>query len=188
MADSESFTDHRRRAISLLQEATRLIGEHSESSDTSTASVLNSDTNQNAISQGQLRQRTDNTQRQNGSSGSATSSTRSPLVSTINSVRERSLGNFRYLFAPYSSINRRHLSSSNQEANPPSKRKKHNAAPKFKVRETWTHTFFCLANREQIVAPSAALKARLQQAGLGRRKICFNWKATAAEVKTKIEG
>ncbi len=49
-----------------------------------------------------------------------------------------------------------------------------------------TH-YICLANREQIVAPSAALKARLQQAGLGHRKICFNWKATAAEVKTKLE-
>ena len=60
---------------------------------------------------------------------------------------------------------------------------KNNAAPKFKPPETWTHTFFCLADREQIVA----LKARLQQAGLGRRKICFNWKATAGEVKTKLE-
>jgi tRNA/tmRNA/rRNA uracil-C5-methylase (TrmA/RlmC/RlmD family) len=38
-----------------------------------------------------------------------------------------------------------------------------------------------------MVAPSAALKARLQQAGLGRKKICFNWKASAAEVKTKLE-
>ena len=103
----------------------------------------------------------------------------------VNSVRERSLGNFRDLFAPYGSSNRRSLSSSS--AHPPSKRKKHNAVPKFKVRETWTHTFFCLANRKQIVAPSIALKTRLQQAGLGRRKICFNWKATAAEVKTKLE-
>ncbi len=54
MADSESSGDHCPGAISLLQEATRLIGEHSE--HTSTASVLSSDTNQNAISQGQLRQ------------------------------------------------------------------------------------------------------------------------------------
>ena len=44
-----------------------------------------------------------------------------------------------------------------------------------------------LANREQIVAPSAALKTRLQQTGLGRKKICFNWKASTAEVKTKLE-
>ena len=57
---------------------------------------------------------------------------------------------------------------------------------KFKLRETWTHTF-CLANREQIVAPSVVLKASLQQVGLGRKKICFNWKATAADVKTKLE-
>ena len=37
------------------------------------------------------------------------------------------------------------------------------------------------------MAPSASPKARLQQAGLGRRMICSNWKATAAEVKTKLE-
>ena len=48
-----------------------------------------------------------------------------------------------------------------------------------------TH-ILCLANREQIVAPSIALKTHLQ-AGLGQRKICFNWKATVAEVKTKLE-
>ncbi|CAB4032601.1 Hypothetical predicted protein [Paramuricea clavata] len=188
MAEGEGFD--RRRAVSLLQEATRLIGEYSGSSDTSTTQFLNSEPIQNAISQGQQQhhQRTDNiNQRQNisGSTESNTSSTPSP--SLVNSVRERSLGNFRDLFAPYGSSNRRSLSSSHQSAHPPSKRKKQNAVPKFKVCETWTHTFFCLANREQIVAPSTALKTRLQQAGLGRKKICFNWKATAAEVKTKLE-
>ena len=179
MADSESFRQDRRRAISLLQEATRLIGEGYESSNTSSARVLNSETNQNAISLGrQNRQDTQRPQRQNESSSSTSSS----------STLTRTLGNFRDLFAPYRSNNRGSLSSMNQEARPPKKRKKHNnAAPKFKLRETWTHTFFCLANREQIVAPSVALKTSLQQAGLGRKKICFNWKATAADVKTKLE-
>jgi hypothetical protein len=174
MAEGEGFD--RRRAVSLLQEATRLIGEYSGSSDTSTTQFLNSEPIQNAISQGQQQQhqRTDNiNQRQNisGSTESNTSSTPSP--SLVNSVRERSLGNFRDLFAPHGSSNRRSLSSSHQSAHPPSKRKKQNAVPKFKVCETWTHTFFCLANREQIVAPSIALKTRLQQAGLGRKKDLF---------------
>ena len=50
MADRESFRQDRRRAISLLQETTRLIGEEYESSNTSRTRVLNSETNQNAIS------------------------------------------------------------------------------------------------------------------------------------------
>ena len=176
IADSEGFRDDRRQAISLLQEATRLIGEQCESSDS----------NHNTISQATQQHERTNTQSSTSSTHSSSTSS-SSVSSTGNSVRERSLGNFRDPFAPYRSTNRRSLSSSNQEANPPSKRKKHNAAPKFKPRETWTHTFFCSADREQIVAPSTALKARLQQAGLGRRKICFNWKATAGEVKTKLE-
>ena len=73
------------------------------------------------------------------------------------------------------STNQGNLSSSNQEAIPPRKRKKHNnAAPEDQVREMWTRTFFWLANREKIMALSSALKTRLQQAGLGRKEICFN--------------
>ena len=40
VADSESFRQDRRRAILLLQEATRLIGEEYESSNTSRARVV----------------------------------------------------------------------------------------------------------------------------------------------------
>ena len=161
MADNESFRQDRQQAISLLQEATRLIGEES---DISTAQVSN------AICQGQ--QNRENTQRPQRQSASSCST-----------ISTRTLGNFRDLFAPYRSSNRGNLSSSNQEAKPPNKRKKHDNAPKFKLRETWTHTFFAW----QIVTASVALKASLQQAGLGRKKICFNCKATAAEVKTKLE-
>ena len=112
MADNEG----RQRAIALLQEATRLIGEESQS--------VNMETNQYTISQGQQHHEgTENTQRplHNASRRTSTSLTRSPSLSAINnSVRERSLGNFRDLFAPYRSTNRG-LSSSNQEAIPPRK-------------------------------------------------------------------
>ena len=114
MADNESFRQDRQRAISLLQKATRLIGEES---DISTAQVSN------AIREGQ--QNKENTQRPQRQSA--------PSCSTIST---RTLGNFRDLFAPYRSSNRGNLSSSNQEAKPPNKRKKHNNAPKFKLRET----------------------------------------------------
>ena len=94
MADNENFRQDRRRAMSLLQEATRLIGEESES--------LNIEANQNAICQGEQHQRTENTERPLcNESRTSTSSTRCPSVSTINSVRERSLGNFTDLFDTY---------------------------------------------------------------------------------------
>ena len=113
VADSESFRQDRRRAILLLQEATKLIGEEYESSNTSRARVLKSETNQNAISPGQQnRENTQRPQRQNQSSSSTTST--------------RTLGNFRDLFRPYGSNNRGSLSSTNQEAKLPKKRKKHN--------------------------------------------------------------
>ena len=47
--------------------------------------------------------------------------------------------------------------------------------------ETWTHEFFCLADKSQAVAPNKAMKHTLQLAGLGRKKVCFSMKANAAE-------
>ena len=81
MAGNESYRQDRRRAISLLQEATRLIGEESES--------LNIEANQNAICQGQQHQRTENTERLlHNVSSISTRSTRYPSGSAINSVGE----------------------------------------------------------------------------------------------------
>ena len=54
------------------------------------------------------------------------------------------------------------------------------------VKETWTHEFFCLANRKQDRVPSKEQKFSLQQAGLGRRKICFYSKATSSEFFEKL--
>ena len=57
----------------------------------------------------------------------------------------------------------------------------------FQPKETWTHDFFCLASKEQVRAPSRAEKFDLQQAGLGRKKICFHPKAKFAELRKKLE-
>ena len=38
-----------------------------------------------------------------------------------------------------------------------------------------------------MVVPSRSFKIQLQQAGLGRKKLCFNSKANATEVKTKLK-
>ena len=41
--------------------------------------------------------------------------------------------------------------------------------------ETWTHEFFCLPNRLQVVAPTKSTKQVLQLAGLGRKKLIRNY-------------
>ena len=97
----------------------------------------------------------------------------------------RVLQNFRSLFSPYGTARRLSPSSSVQSSCPPNKRGKWNSSP-FK-RETWTHEFFCLADRNRVTAPSKVVKEELQLAGLGRRKICFHWNADAVEVKRKLE-
>ena len=89
--------------------------------------------------------------------------------------------NFRKLFVPYSVHNSTPLSSSRQT-------KKNYPKPKlFQAKETWTHEFFCLAAKDQSRAPTRAAKFALQQAGLGRRKICFHNKAKFAEFRQKLE-
>ena len=85
------------------------------------------------------------------------------------------------MFAPYSVHNSIPLSSSRQT-------KKNYPKPKlFQPKETWTHEFFCLAAKDQTRTPTRAAKFTLQQAGLGRRKICFNNKAKFAEFRQKLE-
>ena len=70
---------------------------------------------------------------------------------------------------------------------PATKRRKWNTTVVFFKQDTWTHKFFCLADKEQMAVPSRSFKIQLQQAGAGCKKICFNSKAHAMEVKTKLE-
>ena len=69
---------------------------------------------------------------------------------------------------------------------PASKRRKRNTTF-FLKRETWMHKFFCLAEKNQMAVPSRSSKIQLQQAGLRRKKVCFNGRADATEVKTTLE-
>ena len=95
-------------------------------------------------------------------------------------VASEELQNFRKVFAPYST--NPHgvaLSSSRQVTKKQTKKL-------FKPKETWTHEFFCLAAKDQCRAPGRAGKFTLQQAGLGRKKLCFSNKAKFAEFRQKI--
>ncbi len=44
-----------------------------------------------------------------------------------------------------------------------------------------------MANRKQCVPPTASLKTKLQQGGLGRKKVCFHWQAGAIDFKARLE-
>ena len=46
--------------------------------------------------------------------------------------------------------------------------------PYFKPKETWTHTFICLSERDAFTNPSRGEKICLKETGLGERKIVFN--------------
>ena len=70
---------------------------------------------------------------------------------------------------------------------PATKRRKRNTTVVLFKPDTWNHEFFCPADKEQMAVPSRSLKNQLQQTGLGRKKICFNSKANATEVKMKLE-
>ena len=66
-------------------------------------------------------------------------------------------------------------------------RKSNSCQRSYKVKETWTHEFFCLADSGCISVPSHAVKFQLQSAGLGRKKIIFGWKDNPFTFKTKLE-
>ena len=129
------------RAVSLLQEATKLL---TDSTDMTSASIVGSNTN------------------------TASSSNNSAAV----------MQNFRHLFSPY----KQNAGSSQSAYQSTKKRQK----PFFQVKETWTHEFFCLATCCQTHCPSRTEKLELQDAGLGRKKICFHSKATGKEFSKKL--
>ena len=91
---------------------------------------------------------------------------------------ERVMENFRSLFSPCGG------SKNNLSRPPPAKKAKKGP---FQVKETWTHEFFCLASTTVTRVPSRMEKLKLQDAGLGRRKIVFSCKASAFEVQSVLE-
>lgn len=96
------------------------------------------------------------------------------------------LSEFRSIFAPYKQVSPVPLTSTFQQPkNRPSKQKQRGVF--FQPKETWTHDFFCLAQKGQERVPAKSEKFQLQAAGLGRRKICFHSKAKFAELREKLE-
>eukprot|EP00112_Aurelia_sp_Birch-Aquarium-sp1_P011182 Seg2355.5 transcript_id=Seg2355.5/GoldUCD/mRNA.D3Y31 product="hypothetical protein" protein_id=Seg2355.5/GoldUCD/D3Y31 len=59
--------------------------------------------------------------------------------------------------------------------------------PRFTPKETWTHDFFYLAKTNKQIPPNRNEKEVLQDAGLGRKKLCFDKKGDALHVKQALE-
>ena len=57
----------------------------------------------------------------------------------------------------------------------------------FKANGTWTHDFFCLDKTRHRGVPTRTEKLKLQNAGLGRKRITFHKNDDAHQVKAKLE-
>ena len=84
----------------------------------------------------------------------------------------RALENFRNLFQPYTARARStsFSSSSRQQSAssaPATKRRKQNTTVLFFKRDTWTHEFFCPANKEQMVVCSRSFNHHLNSVATG---------------------
>lgn len=203
MADQEDSQTpfDRHRAVSLLEEATQFLREYSGGSAVSTQS--RSGENSEIQPTGSRRNEPNSSQRlqANHSRFPHTTTTTSSVFADQNrqgnednvlggslarnsAANGRVLDNFRSLFSPYG---RETSSTSSSSVQSPSASKRRKRNTLFFKRETWTHEFFCLADKDQMVAPSRSLKIQLQEAGLGRKKVCLNGRADATEVKTTLE-
>ena len=189
-------TFYRQRAVSLLEEATQFLREYSDSPSNRNVDIsenLPAEVNGNRPQNGQNFQTHSSISRDSSSANRNVPQhdqrfqTQSSRDSSVNDGRL--LETFRSLFAPYGRENTSMQSASDPgpSGHPASQRRKRNTTQMFFKRDTWTHEFFCVADKERMTVPSRSLKSQLQQAGLGRKKVCFNGRANATEVKPKLE-
>ena len=209
MADRQLEKQHsqapfdRQRAVSLLEEATQFLREYSGGSAVSTQSRSGENSeiqpagsrvrwNEPHSSQRLQANHTRFPHRTTTTSSVCADQSRPGNEDNIlgrslardGAANGRVLDNFRCLFLPYG---RETSSTSSSSVQSPSTSKRRKRNTFFFKRETWTHEFFCLADKDQMVVPCTSVKIQLQEAGLGRKKVCLNGRADATEVKTTLE-
>ena len=203
MADREDLQTpfDRERAVSLLEEATQFLREYSGGSAVSNQNCSGENSKIQPVGSRRNEPHCSQRLQANHTRFPHTTTTASSVFTHQNrqgnednilsgslarnsAANGRVLDNFRSLFSPYGR-GPSSTSSSSVQSPSASKRRKRNTF--FFKRETWTHEFFCLADKDQMVVPSRSLKVQLQEAGLGRKKVCLNGRADATEVKTTLE-
>ena len=164
------------RCISLLEEVKVLLENKNDGgSSPSNASIPN------ISEEASVSSNSSDTRRVGDQACTSRSSTPSNSLIPVSTQRqERVTENFRSLFSPYGPSAR-----SSWLRPPPGKKPKKGP---FQVKETWTHKFFCLASTDEMRVPSRKEKIKLQNAGLGRKKVVFSCKASALEVQRVLEG
>ena len=190
----------RQRAVSLLEEATQFLREYSGGSAVSTQSRSGENSEIQPAGSRRNESHSSQTLQANHTRFPHTTTTASSVstqqrrqgnednilsgsFARNNPANGRVLDNFRSLFSPYG---RETSSTSSSSVQSPSASKRRKRNTFFFKRDTWTHEFFCLADKDQMVVPSRSLKIQLQEAGLGRKKVCLNGRADATEVKTSL--
>lgn len=61
-----------------------------------------------------------------------------------------------------------------------------NSIKKPKKLQTWSHTFICLARKDQVICPDSDERMALQIAGLGEKKVTFLLDVQSGEIRDKI--
>ena len=148
-----SVNDNTDKAVSLLREAAHLLsgGRESEGNQDMASSTV-------------------------GRSPTSTETVVTNSVSSSHHDQNRVLQNFRSLFAGYRSTNpvtSTYPKRSETQSLPAAKRSRPSGGGYYRVRETWTREFLCLANKDAQVVPNKADKLTLLAAGLGRKKLTF---------------
>ena len=69
-----------------------------------------------------------------------------------------------------------------------SSRQRNSPYARFKPKESWTHTFVCLSDMDEVQTPSRERKRVLKEGGLGEKKVVFNNKnGLFQHLKTVLE-
>ena len=159
------------RCISLLEEVKVLLENKNDGgSSPSNANIPN------ISEEASVSSNSSDTRRVEDQACTSRSSTPSNSLIPVSTQRqERVTENFRSMFSPYGPSAR-----SSWLRPPPGKKPKKGP---FQVKETWTHEFFCLASTDEMRVPSRKEKIKLQNAGLGRKKVVFSCKASALKYK-----
>ena len=110
------------------------------------------------------------------------------LATPSSSWEDRAVQNFRNLFGGLPSKTTQQSAGGRQKPGNLGAKKCFN--PKtgayFWKRETWTHRFVCLSQRDQIVTPTRDEKEALRVAGLGEKKIVLNKELCASDVISEL--